>query len=156
RIEAQLAAREAELRARILDAGLGRLSRIASGGLLFFDRKGRLIRADARAGLSLAAMGIEPADWSDARINLATSDSPGGAGSWLPECLRPAWIEPCVDRGARVGAIVALPRPPHVGTSTVAGGTGRPNARTSAAQSVGPFADVIGTSPALRQAVEKA
>jgi len=156
RIEAQLAAREAELRARILDAGLGRLSRIASGGLLFFDRKGRLIRADARAGLSLAAMGIEPAEWRDARITLATSDSPRGTRSWLPEWLRPEWVDPVVDRGAPVGAIVALPRPLHVGTSTVAGGTGGANARTSAAQPIGPFGDVIGTSPALRQAVEKA
>jgi len=58
RIEEGLAARDMELRERLLEAGLGRLPRAASGGLVFFDRKGRLIKADARAGQSLAAMGI--------------------------------------------------------------------------------------------------
>jgi transcriptional regulator of acetoin/glycerol metabolism len=156
RIEAQLAAREAERRARVLDEGLGRLSRIASGGLLFFDRKGRLIRADARAGLSLAAMGIEPAGWNDARITVPTSDSPPGARSELPEWLRPEWVEPVVDRGEPIGAIVALPRPPHVGASTAASGSGGSKARESAALPVGPFARIIGNTPALRQAIEKA
>ena len=156
RIEAQLAAREAERRARVLDEGLGRLSWIASGGLLFFDRKGRLIRADARAGLSLAAMGIEPAGWNDARITVPISDSPPGARSQLPEWLRPEWIEPVVDRGEPIGAIVALPRPAHVGASTAASGSGGSKARASAAVPGGPFARIIGSTPALRQAIEKA
>jgi sigma-54 dependent transcriptional regulator, acetoin dehydrogenase operon transcriptional activator AcoR len=51
RIEERLMNREMELGDRLLVAGLGRLSRLATGGLLFFDRKGRLIKADARAGV---------------------------------------------------------------------------------------------------------
>src|SRR5258707_3761163 len=57
RMEDWLAAREMELRERLLEAGLGRMSRVGSDGLIFFDRTGRLIKADARAGASLVAMG---------------------------------------------------------------------------------------------------
>src|SRR5262245_66022551 len=100
-------------------------------------------------------MGIEPGDWTEARITSPTSNSPPGARSRLPDWLRPEWVEPVVDRGEPVGAIVALPRPPHVGASTAAGGTGGSNARTSAALPVGPFARIIGSTAALRQALGK-
>src|SRR5437899_1118703 len=44
RIQANLAAREIGLQHHLLEAGLRRLSKSAPGGLIFFDRKGRLVK----------------------------------------------------------------------------------------------------------------
>jgi Transcriptional activator of acetoin/glycerol metabolism len=68
RIEERLMNQELELGERLLVAGLGRLSRLATAGLLFFDRKGRFIKADARADVSLAAMAIKLESKADTRI----------------------------------------------------------------------------------------
>src|SRR2546428_4007508 len=70
RIEAQLSARQMELRQYLFETGVRRLSRLSSGGLLFFDRSGRLLSIDTAAGRSLAAMGIR----LDSRDNDTVSD----------------------------------------------------------------------------------
>ena len=56
RIEGELARREMELQHRLLQAGLGRPS---SGGLILFDRKGRLVEIDPHAARSLRTMGVQ-------------------------------------------------------------------------------------------------
>jgi len=110
RIEARLSGRDLELRQRLLDWGLKHMSKVASGGLLFFDRKGRLSTVDDRAGSSLASMGLSSelkahtrieAFAADSRLNFETSN--------LPEWLRAEWVEPVFERGDRLGTIVVLP-----------------------------------------------
>src|SRR5713101_9304262 len=59
RIESQLAARETELRHYLLETGGRHLSKVSPGGLIVFDRRGRIVSVDAAAGRSLAAMGIK-------------------------------------------------------------------------------------------------
>ena len=112
RIEERLRARELELRQRLLEWGLGHLSRAASGGLLFFDRKGRLTAADARARASLGGMGFDPDLKAYGRIDAFRTDSgPDLSEATLPEWLHAEWIEPVIVHGERLGVIVVLPRP---------------------------------------------
>ena len=112
RIEERLMNREMELGERLLVAGLGRLSRLATGGLLFFDRKGRLIKADARADVSLTAMAIKLESKADTRIDAFSADSSAAVGQpGLPEWLLPEWVEPIIEDGRRIGTIVVLPDP---------------------------------------------
>src|SRR3989442_2796842 len=90
RIEANLAAPEIGLRHHLLEAGLRRLSKTSPGGLIFFDRKGRVIEVDAAGGRSLAAMGIKLDSREDKRVKPFRADSPipGGTGD-LPEMVGP-------------------------------------------------------------------
>jgi transcriptional regulator of acetoin/glycerol metabolism len=112
RIEERLMNQELELGERLLVAGLGRLSRLATGGLLFFDRKGRLIKADARANFSLAAMAIKLESKADTRIDAFSADSSAAVGQpGLPKWLLPEWVEPIIEGGMRIGTIVVLPDP---------------------------------------------
>ena len=82
RIEAEVARRTMELRHHLLQAGLGRPS---AGGLVFFDRHGRLVEVDPHAARSLRTMGVQldsaPAQKVDALIHRRAE--PVRA---LPEC----------------------------------------------------------------------
>ena len=109
RIAAALAWREMQRRARLLEYALGRQSKIACGGLILLDRKGRLVKADARAGLALAAIGIELESKSTFLMEPANPGVPGHVGSKLPDWLQPDWIEPVVEGGERLGSVVILP-----------------------------------------------
>src|SRR6266478_2607938 len=92
RIAVALACREMQRRARLLEYALGRQSRIACGGLILLDRKGRLVKADARAGLALAAIGIELEPQSTFLMEPANPGFPGHVGSKLPDWLLPEWF----------------------------------------------------------------
>src|SRR3989454_2844757 len=87
RIEASLAAREMGLRHHLLEAGLRRLSKTAPGGLIFFDRKGCLIKVDAAGGRSPSVHGIKLDSREDKRVDAFDADSATRAGrATLPEC----------------------------------------------------------------------
>src|SRR6476659_9722685 len=142
RIEERLMNREMELGERLLVAGLGRLSKLATGGLLFFDRKGRFIKADARADVSLAAMAIKLESTADTRIDAFSADSSAAVGQpGLPKWLLPEWVEPIIEGGRRIGTIVVLPDPSP-------GKPPRP-ARAEEIAKASRFEEIVGASPAL-------
>jgi len=156
RIEAQLAARQMELRQYLLETGVQRLSRLSSGGLLFFDRRGRLLSIDTVAGRSLAAMGIRLDSRDDETVSAFSAELQMRVGSaTLPEWLRPEWVEPVVRGGERLGTIVVLP-------DSAQGRTGRRVLHSPAAtlrtggEPSGNVGPMIGGSEALRNAAEKA
>src|SRR5262245_6677100 len=150
RIEDRLAAREMELRERLLEAGLGRLSRAVSGGLVFFDRRGRLIKADARAGESLAAMGIALERAGEIRID---ADAPEGR---LPDWLRAELMERVVESGEALGTIVLMPSPLRLESSASRGAVPAVASARLRAEPADRFGGIIGGSALLRQAVHKA
>ena len=156
RIEASLAAREMGLQHHLLEAGLRHLSKTAPGGLIFFDRKGRLIKVDAAGGRSLVAMGIRLDSREEKRVDAFDTNSAMRAGrTTLPEWLRPEWVEPVIRGGQRVGTIVVLPDPFQRGTGRrVAHSRGAP--LEIGDEPSGGLGEIIGGSGALRQAVEKA
>ena len=145
RIEERLMNREMDLRERLLVAGLGRLPRLATGGLLFFDRKGRLIKADARADVSLAAMAIKLESKADTRIDAFSADSSAVVGQpRLPKWLLPEWVEPIIEGGRRIGTIVVLPDP----------SPGRPQRPVQAQERV-QNEEIVGASPALEAVLSR-
>ncbi len=154
RIEERLLGRELELRHRLLEAGLGRLTRIAPSGVLVFDRKGRLIRADTHAGDRLRAMGVTRKLTLDMRLDaFSTEDIPPAGEATLPAWLRPEWIEPVIEGGRRLGTLVMLPelqrgsgqRTPSAVATALTAGSDR-----------GSLGHIIGTSASFQQALEKA
>jgi sigma-54 dependent transcriptional regulator, acetoin dehydrogenase operon transcriptional activator AcoR len=145
RIEERLMNREMELGDRLLVAGLGRLSRLVTGGLLFFDRKGRLIKADARADVSLAAMAVKLESKADTRIDAFSADSSAALGQpRLPEWLLAEWVEPIIEGGRRIGTIVVLPDPSH----------GKPLRPVQAEKRV-QNEEIVGASPALHAVLSR-
>ena len=154
RIEERLLGQELAVRHRLLEAGLGRLTRIAPSGVLVFDRKGRLIKADTHAGELLRAMGVTRTLTLDMRLEaLSTEDTPPAGEVPLPAWLRPEWIEPVLEGGRRLGTLVVLPEPrrgsgqrtPHTAATALTSGGDR-----------GSHGHLIGNSTSFRQALEKA
>src|SRR4051812_28516430 len=112
RIEERLSCLDSELRQRLLEWGFGNLSRAADGGLLFYDRRGRLTAIDARARASLATMGLDLDLNAHAAIEAFRADSAVDLSeATLPHWLRPERIEPAVVFGERLGVVVVLSRP---------------------------------------------
>ena len=110
RIQSTLAIRENRRRERLLEVGLGRLSAVASGGLLLFDRRGRFVTSDARGGLVLAAMGLAPNREVYTRIDaLDVSTAAEEREVSLPYWMEPEWLEPIVDGNERIGTLIVLP-----------------------------------------------
>src|SRR4029077_3484636 len=151
RIEERLMNQELELGERLLVAGLGRLSRLETGGLLFFDRKGRLIKADAPANVSLAAMAIKLESKADTRIDAFSADSSAAVRQpGLPKWLLPEWIEPISEGGRRIGTIVVLPDP----------SLGKPQRQVQAEERVrnedlALREEIVGDSPALHAVLSR-
>ncbi len=109
-VAASLSGREMGRRARLLEHGLGYLTRAGSGGVILFDWKGRLVKADARAERTLRAVGVElnrtPRLYIDA---LDASGAKRDGHSVLPDWLAPEWIQPIVEDGERLGTAVLIP-----------------------------------------------
>src|SRR5262249_29865582 len=151
RIEAELAARQMESRWRLVEAGLQRLSRASSSAVMFFDRQGRLVKAEGVTSHSRASLG---GDWSAGRRIEAFDTHSGHGDAALPDWLRPEWVQPVMRGGQRLGTTVILPdslrRDPARrivdtrGTTLTVGQT---------STTLGP---IIGRSAALRHALEKA
>jgi AraC-like DNA-binding protein len=77
--------------------------------LILFDTKGRLVKTDNRAGLILAAIGIEPNVKPRVRIDALDARGPKHGPATLPEWLHPEWIQPIVEGGEQLGTLVILP-----------------------------------------------
>jgi AraC-like DNA-binding protein len=81
-----------------------------TSGLIVFDHKGRLVKADARAEVILGAIGVEVNCTPRLRIDALNT---GGAGTLdeiaLPHWLNPGWIEPIIDGSERLGTVVVIP-----------------------------------------------
>lgn len=105
RIETRLAAREMEKRARLLDVTQTDTKRWSDSGLVIFDRRGRMVRANERAGLVFNSMGLDLGICNDLRI-VAETDPAKRA---LPDWVRPDWIEPVIDHDERLGTVLAIP-----------------------------------------------
>lgn len=112
RIETRLATMEMEKRSRLLDVTFTRAKRWGESGLLIFDRRGRLVRANESAGLFLNGMGLDLGICSDLRITGAADRTAQGP---LPDWVSQDWIEPVIDREECLGTVLAIPLSRHWG-----------------------------------------
>jgi sigma-54 dependent transcriptional regulator, acetoin dehydrogenase operon transcriptional activator AcoR len=108
RIETRLAGLEMEKRARLLDVTLTRAGRWGDGGLVIFDRRGRLVRANEKAGLFLDSLGLDLSAWSAVGLDGVAGDTPDPRRP-LPDWMRQDWLEPVIDRDERLGTVLAIP-----------------------------------------------
>jgi transcriptional regulator of acetoin/glycerol metabolism len=108
RIESRLSTLEMEKRARLLDATFGRSGRWANDGLVIFDRRGRMVRANEDAGVFLSGLGMDLQVCQSLDIVLAKDGTPPQA---LPSWLKRDWLEPVVEKNERLGTVLAIPMP---------------------------------------------
>jgi AraC-like DNA-binding protein len=94
-------------------------------GLIVFDHKGRLVKADAHAEGFLTAMGVELNRSPRLRIEALDTSESGPAGNVkLPGWLDPEWIEPVMEDSERLGTVVVIPGRP--GSSALPNSGGLP------------------------------
>lgn len=108
RIEARLVTSEMEKRARLLDVTLTESKRWGDNGLVIFDRRGRLVRANEGAGLFFDSLGLDLSSCNDLGITTlrpTTQSSP----SVLPDWVKSDWFEPIIDHEERLGTVLAIP-----------------------------------------------
>jgi AraC-like DNA-binding protein len=85
-------------------------ARAGSGGMIVFDHKGRLVKADAHAEFSLSALGVQLSGKPRLRIDaLDTSNSKPARNVRLPDWLDSDWIEPVMEGSERLGTVVEIP-----------------------------------------------
>jgi len=110
-VAASLSGREMERRARLLEQAMSYLTRPDTRGVILFDWKGRLVKADPRAESALSAVGVELNRTAHLWVGaLDITDAKRGANSTLPSWLAPEWIHPIVEHGERLGTAVLIPQ----------------------------------------------
>ncbi len=151
RIEMRLAAQEMEKRARLLDITLADTRRWSENGLVVFDRRGRLVRANEGASQFLNTRGLDVGVCNDLRIAPDISRAGEGGGA-LPDWIRADWIEPIMERNERLGTLLTLPLSQRWARSDRAAAVLPPVPADEPAC----FSRIIGNSPVLTQVKAKA
>ncbi len=146
-IEARLKQLELSQRFHLLECCVPLLSAVHEEPVVIFDRRGFAIKANGRAAASLARRVEALQAGRSMRIDALNLERPPEPAP-LPGWMEGARVEPVLDRGERIGTAVLL------------GSDGR---RTRPAQPRPPaprvdasFDQVLGPSPALRDAIARA
>jgi transcriptional regulator of acetoin/glycerol metabolism len=152
RIESQLSTLEMEKRARLLDVTYNGGSRWSNNGLVVFDRRGRMVRANEDAGIFLSGIGLDLKVCETLNIG-SVSDGTLAEPGQLPSWLKRDWVEPVLDRNERLGTVLAIPmrsqRPLQVVPSAA-------RAEATSESKGGAFDSIIGNSLALNKAKSRA
>lgn len=138
RVETRLASLAMERRGRLLDATLTRDRLWTDRGVVLFDHRGRMVRANEPAEAYINALGLDMGAVN--ALVLPDGDASGDAHA-LPEWMRPDWLEPVVDKDERLGTILALP-----GQGRVA----EPAPVSASPANADPFAAIVGDSAPMR------
>jgi sigma-54 dependent transcriptional regulator, acetoin dehydrogenase operon transcriptional activator AcoR len=105
-----LAEREELRRKRLLEYALAMLSLRNTTGLMLFDRRGRLVTADARARSALASLCATDDETRLTRIvALDECAGPEASVAQMPFWLRGHWLEAVIVDDERIGTIVKFP-----------------------------------------------
>lgn len=151
RIESRLVVMEMEKRARLLDFAGSNSNRWANNGIVVFDRRGRLVRANDDAGRYLSGLGMDLKACQTMDMGAANDGTPGTFAQ-LPKWVEKDWIEPVVERNERLGTLLVIPMPTVKSKKTShfsGGGEG-------AELNKGPMSAIIGTSDVLMKVKKRA
>ncbi|WP_413207848.1 sigma-54-dependent Fis family transcriptional regulator [Rhodospirillum sp. A1_3_36] len=140
RIENRLASLEMERRGRLLDSTLAHGRLWADRGVVLFDHRGRMVRANDRAEAYINALGLDMG-----AINRLVLPEGAPPDKDLPDWMRSDWLEPVMERNERLGTILALPRKGE----PLRGKALSPSLASSPSEG-DPFAAIIGESEPLR------
>jgi AraC-like DNA-binding protein len=109
-VRAALAEREELRRNQLLEHAVATLSRRTTTGLMLFDRRGRLVTADAGARSALSTLGaVDCATPATRVLALDVCAGPGAAVAQMPFWLRHQWLEAVMAGEDRIGTIVKFP-----------------------------------------------
>ncbi|GLK61475.1 MULTISPECIES: sigma-54-dependent Fis family transcriptional regulator [Azotobacter] len=152
RIESRLAKMEMDVRYRLLETCIGRLSPSATDGIVVFDRRGRAIQANARASAMVADLASREPLGSTGELGALSLkwEKNGGLAEHLPEWMDPDWLQPVIVGNQHLGTLLTLPnrRAPGAGAAS-------PAVLDERFDESG-FDKVVGESTALLQAVGRA
>lgn len=157
-IEAVLAERASNERFQLLEASIALNARTDSAAMMVLDRSAQLIHASGRLPPSGLRLG-----------HCLTGLKPGHqVEEWarhLPDGLRPEWLHPVRVDGKTIGALLAIPKRSLAASAPAAppppvrpflGGVGGRDAVSDHDPRRSDFSQLIGRSPALLAAVERA
>lgn len=152
KIEARLARLQLASRYRLLEGCMERLTMGTQDGVIVFDRRGRLVKANPRAALVMADMG-GAADPHGVGVTGLSIDWPAHAElpTSVPPWVKREWLDTVVVDGECLGAVLTLPARSH-GSRAVAAATARAEAHSGADG----FNCIIGRSKALSDAMARA
>ncbi len=155
RIEARLAAAEMERRYRLLDRAMGRLS--SGDGVVLFDRRGNVVRANEHAALAIRSADgeMELAQGRRRVPGFAVGQQGQLAPGLLPSWVKPEWIEPLIVDGKPLGTLLVVPRTPASGRRAGAGGTAA-GAAPCSGMAADPFAAIVTMDAGMNAAIAKA
>jgi transcriptional regulator of acetoin/glycerol metabolism len=148
-VEGRLKQLELSQRCRILERCVPQLSAAHAEGIVLFDRRGYAVKVNGQAAAAMARRGRALTPDVALRVEALNLDEPS-TRTPLPDWLPAARVEALADVGGeRIGTLVALavdgarPRPARPG----------PDRRPPGAD---PFAELVGSSELLRDAIERA
>ncbi len=148
RIEETLARQEIARRFRLLEASVEQLLADRSEGVMLFDPRGFLLRANARLPEVLAARGIAFQPGTACRLAALDLCRGGGQAGQLPPWLAADWVQAIRADGEALGTLVRIPPPSRAARAlALPANPGEPE--------VG-FDRLAGDSPALAEALGKA
>lgn len=149
RIESRLAKLEMERRFRLLDHCVGILSASHPEGVLLFDRRGYLLKANDKAEAALAALGAPFEITPSAHIPALAAEVDPRHRLAIPEWVRPDWIRPILDGKDLLGTALSIPMAHRrvIAAQRASNDTAAP---------VAGFERVVGTSAVLLEALLKA
>lgn len=107
RIETRLAALDMERRGRLLDVTLTQDKRWAERGVMIFDHRGRMVRANESAEFYLNSLGLDLGACNALDLLGLTGDSLEAVP--LPQWMNRDWLEPVIERDERLGTLLAFP-----------------------------------------------
>lgn len=154
KIEGRLARHEMEIRYRLLERCMHRLTKSSTDGVIVFDRRGNPVKANENAEEALrmiggGRIGGRKLDLSSLSLGHDTHDGlPAGLQGWI----LPEWLEPVIDNGQRIGSMLTIPLPGH---RTVARQAVAPASPIAARQS-SKLDLIVGEDPVLVEAVGRA
>ncbi|MFZ2870193.1 sigma-54-dependent Fis family transcriptional regulator [Zavarzinia sp.] len=152
RIESRLAQIEMDIRYRLLEASMNRLTATSTDGVVVFDRHGRAIKANADVAAMLRDLG---ATREEAARGLAAMNFDWRRDTSRPLRLQPwfrqEWLTPIHEGAERLGAVMIVPghHARHVKPR-------RPTVPAEERRDRSAFGRIVGRDPALADVVERA
>jgi transcriptional regulator of acetoin/glycerol metabolism len=150
-IESALVGRDQEVQARLIEQSIDAFVRYANDCVILFDQRGRMVRSNGRMQAARDMHGI--------RLPLETGAQTAALNLALPEnerklqaplWLQSDWLQAVRYRDLVLGTLLVIPLAPTRPKFAMAAGADR------TASQPGPFADLIGSSPAIAAMKAKA
>ncbi|MFA5704346.1 MAG: sigma-54-dependent Fis family transcriptional regulator [Advenella sp.] len=155
RIESMLAKRELRFRYQLLEQSIARFTS-SNDGIIICDRRGRPIKLNEQVNSALLAQNIKlDLNKSESLFALDLNQISNGHPTHKPEWLQADWIEPVINEGERIGTVLTIPSLARSKKPGVPYRQPSPHYSDKRPEVRG-FNQIIGQSPLLKKAIEKA